>query len=72
MGSGVQPAEEVRFLARYLLAGDDGLCAARTVDRTIRRLPGFAGVRLLEDWLTRQALVPRSALSTATAAAVAA
>jgi hypothetical protein len=55
VGSGVQPAAEVRFLARYLLAGDDGLRAARTVDRTIRRLPGFADVRLLEAWLERQA-----------------
>jgi hypothetical protein len=53
VGSGVQPAEEVRFLARYLLAGDGGLRAARTVDRTIRRLPGFTGVRLLEPWLER-------------------
>jgi hypothetical protein len=71
VGSGVQPAEEVRFLARYLLAGDDGLCAARTVDRTIRKLPGFAGVRLLEAWIERQVPAPRGVAPAAAAAVVA-
>jgi hypothetical protein len=50
VGSGVQPAVETRFLARYLLAGDAGRRAARKVDETIRRLPGFDGVALLEAW----------------------
>jgi hypothetical protein len=54
VGSGVQPARETRFLGEYLLAGEDGRRAARTVDQTIRRLPGFAGVRLIEAWLGRQ------------------
>jgi hypothetical protein len=53
VGSGVQPAAETRFLARYLLSGVPGRQAARRVDDTIRRLPGFAGVVLLEDWTAR-------------------
>jgi hypothetical protein len=55
VGSGVQPAEETRFLARYLLGGEDGRAAARKVDETIRRLPGFAGAPLLEAWTVREA-----------------
>ena len=45
VGSGVQPAAETRFLATYLFAGAEGRAAARRVDETIRRLPGFADVR---------------------------
>jgi hypothetical protein len=48
VGSGVQPAAELRFLATYLYGGPDGRAAARKVDETIRRLPGFETVRLLE------------------------
>ncbi|HJQ85190.1 MAG TPA: acyl-ACP desaturase, partial [Candidatus Binatia bacterium] len=55
VGSGVQPADETRFLARHLLGGDDGRAAARTVDRQVRRLPGFADVELLEAWVERAA-----------------
>ena len=55
VGSGVQPAEETRFLAAYLLAGEDGRRAARKVDETIRELPGFRDVRLLEAWVKRMA-----------------
>jgi hypothetical protein len=53
VGSGVQPDAELRFMARYLFGDDDGLAAARRVDETIRRLPGFAGVALLEAWMHR-------------------
>src|SRR5688572_9044955 len=45
VGSGVQPASETRFLARYLFGGQDGLAAARKIDATIRDLPGLAGIR---------------------------
>jgi len=51
VGSGVQPPEETRALARYLLSGPDGLAAARRIDATIRKLPGFAGAKLIEAWL---------------------
>jgi hypothetical protein len=55
VGSGVQPDTELRFMARYLFDGDEGRAAARRVDETIRRLPGFAGVGLLEAWMDRYA-----------------
>jgi Fatty acid desaturase len=58
VGSGVQPACETRFLGQYLLGGEDGRRAARTVDQTIRRLPGFAGVELIEAWFARQVRAP--------------
>jgi hypothetical protein len=53
VGRGEQALTEVRFLARYLFADDDGRAAVRKVDETIRRLPGFATVRLLEAWMHR-------------------
>jgi hypothetical protein len=59
VGSGVQPAAETRFLARYLFSGADGRAAARTVDDTIRRLPGFADAPLLEAWMAREMGAPR-------------
>jgi len=55
VGSGVQPRRELEFMARYLFADDDGRAAARRVDDTIRRLPGFATVELLESWMDRYA-----------------
>ena len=53
VGSGVQPAIETRFLADYLFGGRDGRAAARKVDATIRDLPGFSGLPLLEAWMER-------------------
>jgi hypothetical protein len=53
VGSGVQPDAELRFLATYLFQGADGRAAARKVDETIRRLPGFETVQLLESWMDR-------------------
>ncbi|HKW95897.1 MAG TPA: ferritin-like domain-containing protein [Methylomirabilota bacterium] len=55
VGSGVQPEAELRFLATYLFAGAEGRAAARKVDDTIRRLPGFETVQLLEAWMDRHA-----------------
>jgi hypothetical protein len=55
VGSNVQPDAELIFMARYLFGDDEGLAAARRVDDTIRRLPGFDGVRLLEAWMDRYA-----------------
>src|SRR5216684_4125291 len=51
VGSGVQPREELGFMARYLFSGAEGRAAARKVDDTIRRLPGFASVQLVEAWM---------------------
>lgn len=53
VGAGVQPDRETRFLASYLFSGPDGCAAAQTIDRTIRRLPGFADIPLLEAWMDR-------------------
>jgi hypothetical protein len=53
VGSGVQPEHEIEFISRYLFADADGVAAARKVDETIRRLPGFATVQLLEAWMNR-------------------
>jgi hypothetical protein len=53
VGAGVQPGAETRFLAGYLFAGPAGRAAAHTIDRTIRRLPGFADVALVEAWVDR-------------------
>jgi len=53
VGSGVQPLAELQFLADYLFSGPEGRAAARKVDDTIRRLPGFASVSLLEAWVDR-------------------
>ena len=48
VGAGVMPADEVRFVSRHLFGGDDGLEAARRIDRRIHRLPGLAGLDLLQ------------------------
>ena len=53
VGSGVQPRAELDFLGQYLFSGSEGRAAARKVDDTIRRLPGFASVKLLEAWIDR-------------------
>jgi hypothetical protein len=59
VGSRVQPAAEVRFVAHHLFDGPDGRAEARKVDDTIRRLPGMHAVALLEAWLDRPvALAP--------------
>lgn len=49
VGSGVMPEAEVRFLSRHLFAGEDGVAAARRIDRQIQRLPGLSGLHLLEE-----------------------
>lgn len=52
VGSGVMPETETRHLARSLFSGDDGLVGARRIDRRIDRLPGLAGLHLLERSIT--------------------
>ncbi|MHB1930597.1 MAG: ferritin-like domain-containing protein [Acidimicrobiales bacterium] len=48
VGAGVMPVEETAHLAHYLLAGEEGLAAARRIDRRVDHLPGLAGLSLLE------------------------
>jgi len=40
--------------ASYLFSGTTGRAAVRKVDKTIHRLPGFAGASLLEAWIDRE------------------
>ena len=49
VGTGVMPAAETDFVARHLFAGAEGRQAARRIDRRIDRLPGLAGLHLLEE-----------------------
>jgi hypothetical protein len=58
VGSGVGPPADLAFMARYLFDGDEGRAAARKVDDTIRRLPGFETVPLLEAWMDRNVRQP--------------
>ena len=51
VGSGEQGKAELRFLAGYLFGGEEGRASARKIDETIRRLPGFQSVRLVEAWI---------------------
>jgi hypothetical protein len=53
VGSGVQPDAEMVFMAGYLFGDEEGRAAARKVDETIRKLPGFEDVGLLEHWMGR-------------------
>lgn len=69
VGSGVQPDDEVRFIARHLFSGVDGLAAARRVDATIRRLPGFENVELIEAFVARAPAIVSSPDRPAVAAA---
>lgn len=48
VGAGVMPAAETEFLARHLFSGDEGRRTAARIDRRVDRLPGLAGLHLLE------------------------
>src|SRR5262249_40259547 len=65
VGSGVQPDAEVRFLARHLLTGPDGHAAARKIDGTIQRLPGFADVQLTGAGAAGPSALPAHPIPTA-------
>ncbi len=66
VGSDVQPSAETRFLARYLFADAEGRAAAHKVDETVRTLPGFENIHLLEAWLDRNVTGTRPAEPRAT------
>jgi hypothetical protein len=48
VGTGEKPPEEVAHLVRTLFGGSEGLARVREMDRTMARLPGFSGLRILE------------------------
>jgi hypothetical protein len=53
VGAGVRPKPEMIFVAGYLFSGTEGQQAARKIDATIRRLPGFHDVQLFEAWVAQ-------------------
>ena len=55
VGAGVMPDEEVTHLTRFLFPGEEGRAAAARVDRQIDRLPGLAGLSLLERSIAERA-----------------
>lgn len=54
VGVNHQPDKLARWVSGYLFDGEEGRAAARRVDRTISKLPGFSDARLLGDWLDRK------------------
>ncbi|MBT8080742.1 MAG: hypothetical protein KJO31_19325 [Gammaproteobacteria bacterium] len=53
VGTNHQPDDLARWVSGCLFDGDDGRAAAKRVDRTIAKLPGFSDARLLGKWLDR-------------------
>jgi len=49
VGAGVMPTGETEFVIRTLFAGSDGHDVARRIDRRIDRLPGLAGLGLIDQ-----------------------
>lgn len=58
VGAGVMPDEETTFVVAALFGDDEGLDAAARIDRRVDRLPGLAGLRLVES----ESLLRRAAL----------
>ena len=57
VGSGVVPKEETAFLVQYLLGGDGGASVVRRLDQKLDRMPGLAGLRLVEQEVVRWSAV---------------
>src|SRR4051794_6887914 len=72
VGSGVMPADETAFMTAPLFGDADGRRMAQRIDRRVDRLPGLAGLRLLEGTLDRSAPVLASAPAPVVAGALAA
>lgn len=53
VGSGVMPRSEVAFVVGHLFGDDEGLAVARRIDQRIDRLPGLAGLHLVEGAVHR-------------------
>lgn len=68
VGASHQPDALARWVSAFLFDGDDGRAAARHVDASISRLPGFSGATLLDDWLDRKVYDQGLELASAAAA----
>ena len=53
VGSGVVPKEETAFLVQWLLGGPDGKPVVKKLDQRLERLPGMAGLKLVEREVER-------------------
>ena len=53
VGTNHQPDGLARWVSGYLFDGDEGRAAAKRMDRTIGKLPGFSDARLLCGWLEK-------------------
>lgn len=60
VGSNVMPREETDHLVRHLFAGTDGAAMAARIDRRIERLPGLAGLGLIDGVCRSTARVRRA------------
>lgn len=61
VGAGAMPDPEVAFTVGHLFGGSEGRAAAQRIDRRVDRLPGLAGLGLVERAVDRYALPARSA-----------
>ena len=51
VGASHQPDALARWVSGFLFDGEDGRTAAKHVDQSIAKLPGFSGATLLWNWL---------------------
>jgi hypothetical protein len=54
VGVSHQPDQMACWVSGFLFDGDEGRAAAKHVDATIAKLPGFSDAKLLGDWLERK------------------
>ena len=54
VGASHQPDRMACWVSGFLFDGDEGRAAAKHVDATIAKLPGFSDAKLLGDWLERK------------------
>jgi hypothetical protein len=57
VGSGVMDEVEVGHVLRHLMSGPDGRRAARKIDEHVARMPGLAGLRIVEDALDARGII---------------
>jgi hypothetical protein len=48
VGAGFMPAEDTAFVVNFLMASEEGLAAARRIDRRVSELPGLSGLAIVE------------------------
>jgi hypothetical protein len=56
VGTGVMAESEVHHVLRHLMSGPDGRRAARTIDGHIQKMPGLAGLTIVQNALDARAI----------------